>query len=136
VLFQASATDAAGVALIGDRGTSPGNLLRRIAYLERFLAAATDIVAPDAALERFEVTPNPAVGRVRFRFAAARDRDLEVDIHTVGGRCVRRLVLPAGRGAVEWDGRDARGAHVAHGSYVARIVGAPGAAPRKFIWAH
>ena len=40
IVFQAAATNEAGCAIIGDRGTTPGNLLRRIAYFEPTLSAS------------------------------------------------------------------------------------------------
>ncbi|HEY2955405.1 MAG TPA: hypothetical protein VGK89_09190 [Candidatus Eisenbacteria bacterium] len=122
IVFQASATNQAGVAVVGDRGTSPGNLLRRIAYLERALAASTVAVDPQPAPAHatLRAYPNPARGRVRFAVTDSRGGSLA--IYSLDGRLVVRVPLPAGS-AAEWDGRDRLGRPVASGVYHARLEG-------------
>jgi hypothetical protein len=61
---------------------------------------------------------------------------VRLEILDVAGRVVRSLGgdLPAGRQALTWDGRDARGAPVASGVYLCRVAGsAQGAAQRLVL---
>jgi hypothetical protein len=134
VVFQASATDQAGVAVVGDRGTSPGNLLRRIAYLER-ASGSTVAVAPESAPARVTLRgyPNPARGRVRF--SAADGRGGSLAIYSLSGRLVARLALSAG-GAAEWDGRDRFGRPAASGVYHARLESAGAEGETRFMLLH
>src|SRR5262249_43059216 len=62
IVLQASSTDQAGCVIIGDRGTTPGNLLRRIVYLEVPIAGAVaDVPVSQAPLGTgvLRVSPNP-----------------------------------------------------------------------------
>ena len=132
VVLQASATNEAGTAIIGDRGTSPGNLLRRIAYLERPIAGTIVAVAPPShAPERspLRAAPNPARGSVWFSLAAGGGT---VEILGVDGRRIARVALPPGAPA-RWDGRDERGRAAPGGLYLARLEGRDGAAV-KFLF--
>jgi hypothetical protein len=135
VLFQASATNQAGVAVIGDRGTSPGNLLRRIAYLERPLVATTVDVAGPAApvIGRLRAWPNPARGRVAFALSGARVGT--VSIYSLSGRLVAIVGLSPG-GAAEWDGRDRTQRPAPSGVYLARLDGAGREAVTRFMLLH
>jgi hypothetical protein len=136
IVFQASATNQAGGVIIGDRGTSPGNILHRIAYLERPLTASSvdvsDLSAPAASLA-LASWPNPAHGAVRFRAESPRPGEA-IEIFDVNGRRVARLAL-AGSDAV-WDGRDSAGRPAGAGVYLARRVGATGVATAKFLLLH
>lgn len=132
LVFQASATDQAGVAIIGDRGVAPGNLLRRMAYLEApvqgsLLAAdPADRSHPPATLA---AVPNPSRGRVSFSLAGGGAG--VVAIFGLDGRRVARLPLVAGAPA-RWDGRDEQGRATPPGVYLARLEGRPEAAT-KFL---
>jgi len=69
--------------------------------------------------------PNPAPGRATFRFTLPAAGAAELAIYDVRGRRVRgfaRQDLPAGPHALDWNGRDDRGASVASGVYLARLV--------------
>jgi hypothetical protein len=136
VLYQASASAQAGVALIGDRGTNPGNILRKIAYLERPLAASlVDVGAPVAAAPALRAVPNPARGLVRFVDATGAPTG-GLELFTVDGRRVARLAA-AGNQPATWDGRDASGRPVPSGVYFARRTeapGSPGSAGLRFLW--
>ena len=139
VLFQASATDQAGCAIIGDRGTTPVNILRRIAYLERTLAGSTVDVADGTggslgASAALRAWPNPARGRVSFRAPSAAP-GAEVEIYAVTGRLVARVPLHAA-GHAEWDGRDRHGRAAPSGVYLARMTGAPRDMASKFLLLH
>ena len=125
VLFQASATDQAGVVQAQDRGTSGPLLVRRIAYLERPLSASTVAVepGPPASGPTLRIFPNPASGRLRFALAPPAGREAAtVLVYSVAGRLVARLPLAAGA-TVEWDGRDRSGRPVPSGLYLAKIEG-------------
>lgn len=136
VLFQASATNQAGVALIGDRGTAPGNLLRRIAYLERPLDIASDAVHLGVG-NALEISPNPARGQVRFRLIGAAGRvpqATRVTIHSLDGR--RVVQFDARDGTLpDWSGAGDHGRPVASGVYWARVEEKDGAVhARRFVW--
>jgi hypothetical protein len=122
VVFQASATNQAGNVQIGDRGTSPGNILRRIAYLERPLLGSTLDVGPGPAAGggglALSIWPNPAAGPVRFRASDPRPGE-SVEVFDVRGRRVARLALDRAADAI-WDGRDRTGRLAPPGVYLAR----------------
>jgi hypothetical protein len=135
IVFQASATDQAGIVQIGDRGTSPGNILRRIAYLERPLTASQLDVPFGAAGSARAITswPNPARGEVRFLAPGAAAGEA-IDIFDVHGRRVTQVKL-AGGSEARWNGRDAAGREVGSGVYLARRTGGPGETT-KFLLLH
>jgi hypothetical protein len=131
ILFQASATNQAGIAEAQDRGTTPTLYVRRIAWLERHVAAS--VVGVDAAPARGPAVaayPNPARRTVQF-VASAGDGAGAALVFTVDGRRVARL--PLDHGHATWDGRDVRGHLVAPGIYLLRLEGERSAATR-FTW--
>jgi hypothetical protein len=133
ILFQASATNQAGIAESQDRGTTPTLYVRRIAWLEKRVSAsvvAVDDPAPRAAPVTLVARPNPARGTVTFAAGAA-EAGGAVLVFTVDGRRVARLPLDRGRAA--WEGRDLRGRPVASGVCLARLEGDRSAAAR-FLW--
>src|SRR5262249_4540041 len=122
VLFQASATNQAGIAESQDRGTTPSLYVRRIARLERHLrpsAVSADEPLPGAvAPPTLAASPNPARGAVSFA-AGGNVKASAVLVFTVDGRRMARLTLDGGRAT--WDGRDLGGRPVPSGVYLARI---------------
>jgi len=74
--------------------------------------------APPAAGLRLAVGPNPARGGTLLSLAGA-PAGAAVCVLDAQGRCVRRLAVPAGVGAVWWDGRSDAGASVPSGVYLA-----------------
>lgn len=131
IVFQASATNQAGVALIGDRGTAPGPILRRIAYLER--PSLVDVpAAPPVARGTLRAFPTPAPSGVRLAWSGAADRAITVEIYSVSGRHVASVDVGPGFDA-EWDGRDRTGARVPAGVYWARVAGDPATRPAKLL---
>jgi hypothetical protein len=134
ILFQASATNQAGIAEAQDRGTTPSLYVRRIAWLERHLTASVVSVDGPAAARgdraMLVAQPNPARGAVRFAASTA-GASGAVLVFTVDGRRVARLMLERGRAA--WNGRDAGGRMVPSGVYLARLEGERSAAAR-FMW--
>jgi hypothetical protein len=135
LVFQASATNQAGGVVIGDRGTTPGILVRRIAYLSRALGSSlVDVADPGSPFEARTLTaaPNPAGSRIRFSPTvdiAASGAKLEV--FAADGRRVAR-VAAVGDGSFTWDGRDADGRRAPAGVYFARMVEAP-IRPVRFV---
>lgn len=131
LFYQSSATNEAGVAAIGDRGGTPGNMLRRVAYLAAPLAGSTvDVPRPDLAAPSLSVFPNPARGTVRFSTGGVHEG--AVDVFSASGRRVARIPV-AGLDAVTWDGRDGNGARVPAGLYFARPSGAAAQSATKFL---
>jgi hypothetical protein len=135
ILFQASATNQAGIAESQDRGTTPALYVRRIAWLERHLNGSTVAVEPPTAAPGVRATlvaqPNPARGAVQFVADAAAPPARAALVFTVDGRRVQRLALDHGRAT--WDGRDASGRPVATGVYLVRLEGDRSSAAR-FMW--
>ena len=79
---------------------------------------------PSPAAGRLDGYPNPFNPRTTLRFALPSPSRVELDVHDLAGRLVRRLVaadLPAGEHEVAWDGADEAGHAVASGQYVARL---------------
>jgi hypothetical protein len=133
LVFEASATNQAGVVIIGDRGTTPGNILRRIAYLEAPIPGSTvDVPSGTSPLRAaLRVQPNPARGSVRFslgRWFAPGER---VEVMGVDGRVMAR-VEPDANGFLRWDGRDPSGRLAPSGVYFARVAGDPEARAVRF----
>src|SRR4029079_4889497 len=99
--------------IIGDRGTTPGSIQRKIAMLDMHLdASVLDApVSQGATLTGpLRVSPNPALAHARVHFEtepASLARTVEVLDLT--GRKVAALPLPAGARGVEWQGSDRRG---------------------------
>ena len=146
IVFQASATNEAGVAVVGDRGGEdcgpsgcpPLNLVRRIAYLERHLDASVVAVDDAPALTRpaLSASPNPARGSVRFSIgpASAEPHGRAILVYSVSGRRVARL--HAIDGGAAWNGRDEKGHLVPSGVYFARFEGEQAASGTKFMLLH
>ena len=134
LVFQASALNQAGCAIFNDRGTNPGNVLRRIVYLEAPLAASLVAVgdAPRLTPHTMLAVPNPANSRVRFAFdgVAARPGSA-VEVFSLSGRRVARSAMRPD-GSFEWDGRDGDGRRAAAGVYFARLAGDPRVRPARF----
>ena len=138
LVFQASATDQAGSAIIGDRGATPGNLLRRIAYLERGLTASVldAPVASSASALGLRVTPNPVFAPARATFALEPSPSLQkLVIVDLAGRLVASLDVAPGERSVRWAGRRDDGRLAATGVYFARVAGAAGAPATRFVLA-
>jgi hypothetical protein len=128
LVYQASSTNEAGSALIGDRGGSPGNLLRRIAYLEIKPTASVLAVGPVATPRprALSASPNPVFGAARVMFSATLDPSpaRRVEVYSLDGR--RVVSLPMSQNApVAWDGRDDGGHRVPSGVYFARLSDQP-----------
>ncbi len=139
IVFQASATNQAGVVAIGDRGTNPGSPVRRIAYLERPLTSSlvdVDPVATTAGPASLRAYPNPAVGRIRLALSALRPGvQAAALIYSVSGRLVARVPFASGAQA-DWNGRDRSGQRAPSGVYFARVEGDAGGLTTRFMLLH
>ena len=75
--------------------------------------------------------PNPAPGRTTFSFSLPQAASVELGVYDIRGRRVRgfgQQPFTAGEHNLAWDGRDERGATVASGVYVARLIVGEGSA--------
>ncbi len=135
LIYQASATNEAGCAIIGDRGATPGNLLRRIAYLEKRPAASRLAVSPgvSSGTPTLRVWPNPVFGAIRIHFQAGADGPAgrRAEIYGIDGRRVASLPLVSG--SALWDAHDASGGRVPAGVYFARISDDPASSAVRFV---
>jgi len=80
--------------------------------------------------------PNPFNPSTTIRFDIAAAGRVALRIYDVEGRLVKTLVderLPASSQAVEWNGTDNRGRHVASGVYFARLVAGDVTETRKMV---
>lgn len=80
--------------------------------------------AARAGVTWFDAAPNPFNPRTTLRFDLPGSALVHLAIYDLRGRLVRSLVdeeLMPGAHATTWDGRDDTGAHVASGTYLARI---------------
>ncbi len=88
------------------------------------LSAVGDLPALGGRLG-LEVQPNPFNPRTQIHFRLPRAGRVDLDIHDIRGRIVRRLVagrpFEQGPGVVIWDGTDDRGRELPSGLYLARI---------------
>lgn len=136
LIYQCSATDQAGVVIIGDRGASPGNILRRIAYLEKRLnASVVGVERPTfTATHALRASPNPvqAGTAVQFAFTPASE-PRTIEIIDVAGRRLATLAAPSGAGQATWNGRVTDGLSLRAGVVLARFTGNPGAAATPVI---
>ena len=68
--------------------------------------------------------PNPALGRARIAYQLPASGRVDLTVYSIGGRRVRTLVddtQEAGRGWVEWDGKDDSGHALPSGVYLYRL---------------
>ena len=96
-------------------------------------------VVPGGATDRLALAalPNPVRAGTRFRFSLAEAGTVDLAIYDIAGRRVATLLSAArreaGPGDVAWDGRDARGAPVPGGVYVARLEAAGTTVRRQLV---
>jgi hypothetical protein len=132
ILFQASATNEAGIAESQDRGLTPTLYVRRIAWLERRVTGSL-VAVDDAmpALPRISLAASPNPAREAVHFVSDGVADGAVLLFGVDGRRVARVPLVQGRSS--WDGRDTQGRRAPAGIYFARIEGQPQAAVKFML---
>jgi hypothetical protein len=93
-------------------------------------------VATATPLQLHGSRPNPFNPSTTIPFTIARPMAVALDVLDIQGRLVRHLqtgVLPAGDHTARWDGRDADGAAVAGGVYLARLTGEGARAMTKLL---
>lgn len=89
--------------------------------------AVTSVTSPEIEVPVFRAvagSPNPFKYSTTIQYDLERDGPVTIAIYEAGGRRVKLLSRGferRGRGHVVWDGRNASGAHVASGTYFARI---------------
>ena len=89
----------------------------------------TDVTdgVPSRVVTLDQNAPNPFNPATTIRYGLPRAARTSLRVYDLRGRLVRILVdgvQPAGPHAVDWDGRDDRGASVASGAYVYRLQAA------------
>lgn len=107
---------------------SPTGCDGRIGALGEGCAVGVSAPLPRLAV-RAIAFPNPANPAVTIRCTLPRDDRLQVTLHDVRGRLVRRLAdrdVPAGTHDLRWDGRDDQGRALASGAYTYRLAGHDG----------
>lgn len=137
IIFQASSTNEAGSALLGDRGTTAPNILRRIAYIEPVIPGSQAVGVgdpPAPALANVRAWPNPARGSVSFALGGVARADASIEVVSPSGRVVATVPVRAGSPA-RWDGMDRSGRPAPSGLYFARVTGESGTAG-KFLLLH
>jgi hypothetical protein len=90
--------------------------------------------APEAFTTR--VHPNPTAGAVAIEYALPAASEVTIVVYDANGRRVRSVVdavLPAGRHAARWDGRDDFGRPAASGIYFVRLTAARESAIAKLV---
>jgi len=101
-----------------------------------FPAEAADTGAGILINRLYPTEPNPFNPRTTIRFATARTGPVEILIHDVAGRLVRKLVsgsMTAGNHSVVWDGTNEAGAKVGSGVYWARMKAGSFVSTRKMV---
>jgi hypothetical protein len=127
IVYQTSATAAAGGSIIGDRDEKPLDL-HYIVYHEfatGYCVGVTDENRGGPHLPGLRCHPNP--GRSSMHFAVDTDAvgEVRVSIFDVAGRCVAELEAgrhAAGSFSLAWDRRDNDGRLVASGVYFATLA--------------
>lgn len=107
------------------------------------LTLGTTLDTPEApvasALVLAAPSPNPFTGRTVMRYSTPAVGRAVLSVYDLQGRLVRTLVdeasLPAGAHDAAWDGRDAAGAALLPGLYLARLEAAGPALTRKLLLA-
>lgn len=94
-----------------------------------------DVPLDAPAASGLEVSPNPAHGRVEFRFTLASAAPARLAIFDLFGRRVREVATGGGSGLqrVTWDGRRDGGEPAAPGLYLARVGDGGLALTRRFL---
>ena len=81
--------------------------------------------------------PNPFNSSTRIAYRLASPGPVRLEVYNTLGQPVRTLVdefQPAGRYQVHWDARDQRGAAVAAGVYLTRLVYPGGVETRRVLY--
>ena len=115
------ATDTIALSAVDD--FIPGRTLRCLAAVNCNRVTAVGEDRP-RVLSFAAPRPNPSASVAHFDVALPRAERVTLALFAANGARLRTIVdgtLPAGRHALEWDGRDERGARLAPGIYWARL---------------
>jgi hypothetical protein len=120
--FMYISDPASGTQLKAPPGTSPRTLvMEEVLRTFGYLPGSPIIGVPDYGdFAIHENYPNPFNPTTSIAYNMPRSANLSIKIYNVRGQLVRTLideVVPAGPGAVDWDGSDDRGEAAASGIY-------------------
>jgi hypothetical protein len=112
---------------------APANVHRAPRYWEEL----ADVSGPPADLAQLRPNyPNPFNPRTTIAFELAEEQQVTLEITSLAGRLITRLVdgfRPAGRQMVIWDGRNQDGRAVASGTYLIQLQAASFPQCRKAV---
>ncbi len=80
--------------------------------------------------------PNPFNPQTTIKFDLPEPHQVRISVFTLAGKTVVTLVnemMPAGRHAAVWNGRDSRGREVSSGTYLVRLETESGVEGRKVM---
>ncbi len=113
-----------------------GTDLRRISNLGT-VAVGDEAAAVVPLTLDLGVAPNPSAGLLHLTLRLGRDSAVDLAIHDVRGRVVRRIEagtpLSAGAHRLAWDGRDSAGRSVAPGVYFVSLAAGGETATRRVL---
>ncbi len=115
-----------------DDGTERGPLMET----GSFLVDSSAVDNGFARLALHPAHPNPFCGETELSFTLPSRQDVRLNVYSVDGRLVRRLVsgtAEAGANSVVWDGRDDAGFTVGSGLYFVRLEADSGRRYAKLI---
>ncbi|MBD3235875.1 MAG: aminotransferase class I/II-fold pyridoxal phosphate-dependent enzyme [Candidatus Eisenbacteria bacterium] len=119
---------------------STGTLEEMQSFLTVLEQILTGSGAPDRHPPRFSILegnyPNPFRSHTELSYRLARDADVRLQLYDAQGRAIRTLVRArrrAGLHALQWDGRDGRGAAVPAGIYYYRLTAGDFMQTRRMI---
>jgi hypothetical protein len=121
-LSNVSVADAGAYLLVITNACGTDSSNQVTLTVDGVTAAPTQAPVTMDVIESFG--PNPSRGAAHVAFALARDAHVQMTVHDIAGRIVRRMdagALPSGRHALEWDGRDDGGQAVHTGLYLVRL---------------
>ena len=129
----APAGTASRVCITATTGTGAGE---RECCFDVTATAPVAVEPREVALQLAAVVPNPVRSRATLGFALPSPGAVRLEIFDVAGARVRTLaagVLPAGRHARTWDGRNDDGGIVAPGAYTCRLLVDGRQLQRRFV---
>jgi len=116
---------------------TPANVVWLLDEVRGTVTTAGDgALATPGAPGALRVFPNPFNPRTSVAFALEQPQRVAIVVYDLIGRRVAELAqreFAAGRHAVDWDGRDARGRALASGTYVVRVESEGGARSAKLM---
>jgi hypothetical protein len=108
-----------------EQGHRYGYRVTAVASDGEWWSPTISISVPAASMELLQNYPNPFNPSTTISFVLPERSAVRLSVYDVTGALVKTLVIStfeAGRNAVTWDGRDARGNRVGAGVYFYRLV--------------